>query len=1034
MLKRLQLVLFLFLLTGQAAFSTHTISGEIYWNHVGNRVFDVYVVHYHDCAGVNFTWVPLIVQGTSGSVNRNVTATSTSSEDYFSPTCTPSNPCVAQSYLRLTKNTGRYRVDLSSDTSCAYTFYTEDCCRMSYLTQITPGVNSTRILATMRLCGVDSSEWSSPRFVAPPHVNASDEGLRQISFLVNSSAGNDSVFYELVPPLNGASPQTYISGYSYTQPLTYAGYPQSSNGFALDPGKGQLVFTPTTANQSSAYAVRASTYKNKGQGWVLASQVTRDVIVHVQNAALNHFPYFKNPPSEIRICDSTNNYVDLVVLDSNQTDTLSLRVFGDIPNYQIENKGQTGRERRYRLWFNLGATQWRTRPYNFVVEVRDNHCISVAMGGAQVSMSLYATIDTSIFAATTIAVERTCNKVLFDINQLPTGVPAYWVLGSDTIQPNSFSHSIQQPGNTPVQLVLRYSSCTAVLKDTLRVDSIYHFQSKLTGMPAASCEGQEVKVKWITSGGLGNGRFLFDSVWQTSPDYVLFMQDTVYEFSVRDSSGCRVDTMLSPVVASALHAIRDSVVEVCAGNIEPFFLYATPMGGVSPYAVTWQSAVQNDSLVLQGNTTGTFRFTVTDSVGCMHSDSVEVRQRPSPVYHLTGADTHCYKDTFHLTVQHSLHTASTFFDWGQGFVGSANFKLSPQGDSTLFFHIRDSLNCTLSDSARLAYHGSRPFSLPPDAFLCQYDTLRLGWNETWEPDSFLWTSKLGHSADSFFHLIYLNPLTDTIELRAWDKTGCLYHDRMKIDAGKRPDIEFLIRDTKWCENDPDFLLVDSVVQTGGRWLINQVPDSLVSPSALMAGDHLLTYEFDSAGCASVNHQWVRIRQLPTVQPTVTNAQGQAPLQTQFSVSVLADTAYRLLWDFGNPSDFTDTSSQLFTGYTYANKGFYSPAIGVATDYCHYYTILDSAVEVLSGVGWAEQDRNFRIYPNPGKGLYTIENSTAAIYDLKLYDALGREIQFPEMEYGRSFQLDFRHLPAGTYLLKWRDEQKNRGSYIIIHHP
>lgn len=63
---------------------------------------------------------------------------------------------------------------------------------------------------------------------------------------------------------------------------------------------------------------------------------------------------------------------------------------------------------------------------------------------------------------------------------------------------------------------------------------------------------------------------------------------------------------------------------------------------------------------------------------------------------------------------------------------------------------------------------------------------------------------------------------------------------------------------------------------------------------------------------------------------------------------------------------------------------------------------------------------FKIYPNPSEGLFTIDNPNAKVASVVVYDMAGQQLH--HLTIGKQEWLNLTQLQAGTYLLQLLDEQ------------
>ncbi len=179
--------------------------------------------------------------------------------------------------------------------------------------------------------------------------------------------------------------------------------------------------------------------------------------------------------------------------------------------------------------------------------------------------------------------------------------------------------------------------------------------------------------------------------------------------------------------------------------------------------------------------------------------------------------------------------------------------------------------------------------------------------------------------------------------------------------------------------------------------------------------------------------------LPGVYPVtleVTNAWGSNTLTIQNFIEVLAlptasftynanqttvtfnnlsqnGDAYQ--WNFGDGA----TSQQVNPVHTYAMPGTYTVELTVVNN-CGAST-LQQMIMLVSGAGEAPWVSFFRLYPNPGSGLFTLEMQGEAQNELEftLFNNIGQLIDRQTADFGAGAlnkQFDYSRQPAGMYTL------------------
>ncbi|WP_051398050.1 T9SS type A sorting domain-containing protein [Runella limosa] len=73
---------------------------------------------------------------------------------------------------------------------------------------------------------------------------------------------------------------------------------------------------------------------------------------------------------------------------------------------------------------------------------------------------------------------------------------------------------------------------------------------------------------------------------------------------------------------------------------------------------------------------------------------------------------------------------------------------------------------------------------------------------------------------------------------------------------------------------------------------------------------------------------------------------------------------------------------------------------------------------------------YRLYPNPTTGFFTIESDSVEYDELACYDFTGKKIEINVEKDAEKLRGDIRHLPKGLYILKLTNESKNAKSWVV----
>lgn len=137
--------------------------------------------------------------------------------------------------------------------------------------------------------------------------------------------------------------------------------------------------------------------------------------------------------------------------------------------------------------------------------------------------------------------------------------------------------------------------------------------------------------------------------------------------------------------------------------------------------------------------------------------------------------------------------------------------------------------------------------------------------------------------------------------------------------------------------------------------------------------------------------------------------GISQIEVIPSAGYAEDTSYMVYWTLGKP----------FSGY--ATDGEYTISIGASLN-----GMIITALEDV------RENIRLNVYPNPTYEYVFIRTESMDYRNLKveLYSLEGKLIQKKDMD-ADLYQLDFRGLPGGTYILKVLDDRHKAGSFKII---
>jgi hypothetical protein len=144
--------------------------------------------------------------------------------------------------------------------------------------------------------------------------------------------------------------------------------------------------------------------------------------------------------------------------------------------------------------------------------------------------------------------------------------------------------------------------------------------------------------------------------------------------------------------------------------------------------------------------------------------------------------------------------------------------------------------------------------------------------------------------------------------------------------------------------------------------------------------------------------------------------NQSGNDVTFQGSAARGNTYR--WDFGDGS----TSNLQNPTHTFQNAGTYVVTLTVSDGICE--DSFEESIRIENGLSLTDLVAgSFRLYPNPGNGIFRLEAHTHTPSDLQVvvFDLQGRQLMASPVVRSNHIQqsIDLSDRPAGSYLLQLR---------------
>lgn len=311
-------------------------------------------------------------------------------------------------------------------------------------------------------------------------------------------------------------------------------------------------------------------------------------------------------------------------------------------------------------------------------------------------------------------------------------------------------------------------------------DTICIFDSLQIGMPASAL---------FTSYAWSPATLLDDDSIARPLAYV--PADTAFVLQVTDTFGC----VFSDTVEIFTHALPvvnagpDTV--VCAGDsivlggnttgpAGSVFAWSSPLLLTDPTATNPVAAVPQDTF---------FVVTVTDTNGCLNSDTIVIGTFPLPLADAGAGDTVCFADIV-LLGGFPAGPAGASYQWTPtgilDFDTIANPQLAVTSVMGFNLQVTDTNTCVSNDSVYVAIHPQFSLIAGADTTVCQNDTFSIGLPVSTAFESFQWFPIANVADDTVAQTSAW--ISDTVEftLVATDTFGCSVADTFIVNAFPLP--------------------------------------------------------------------------------------------------------------------------------------------------------------------------------------------------------------------------------------------------------
>lgn len=268
---------------------------------------------------------------------------------------------------------------------------------------------------------------------------------------------------------------------------------------------------------------------------------------------------------------------------------------------------------------------------------------------------------------------------------------------------------------------------------------------------------------------------------------------------------------------------------------------------------TWNTAAGSQTITI--NTAGEYIVQVSNSDGCIESDSINLTVSPMPVVDLGNDTSICDGNTLILDAGNAGFT----FDWN---TSESSQTINTSGSGTYSVVVSGGPGCTDEDSITINIFTNPTVNLGNDTSICSGDTITIDPQNTGA--KYQWST-----AESTQSIMISTAATYSVTVT--DVNGCLGYDEIELSVNPLPTVEVTAPNNICLESG----VIDINVSPFGGVLtgIGLTGDQFdpKSPDVIQEQPAWIGYTYtDNNGCTSVDSTSITVRAEPNPQQWVSD--------------------------------------------------------------------------------------------------------------------------------------------------------------------
>lgn len=507
------------------------------------------------------------------------------------------------------------------------------------------------------------------------------------------------------------------------------------------------------------------------------------------------------------------------------------------------------------------------------------------------------------------------------------------------------------------------------------------------------CVGDTVLISSLTSGAVNN--YLWSNNMTTANITVFPLNSSYYSLVVTDTIGCQnIDSVFQQVNPMPNVSINPSASQICIGDSISF----TAVPNINPVNFAWNTGATSSTIIETPSTNCNYYVTVTDSVGCMGSDTTSIIVHSLPLISFSPANAGvCIGDSVVITAN-SAPAASSFL-WSTN-SNTQSISVAPLVNTSYSVVVTDIHNCVDSASHTVAVYSLPMVSISPSSStICDGDTVSLGVSSNHPIQSVLWSNSQTSTN------INVNPSsTQSFWVKLTDTNSCENVDTASVQVIARPSCAINAFPDTICSIDSSIVSYTGTATSAAQYNWDFDGATIISGSG--GSPHILRW----------NNAGLKYITLDVTENACTSYPDTATVMVYLTPSVIFEALPEdaclgelvnftnktpnistYFWDFGDLSTNKDTSSLENPSYIYNQTGAYMVNLNV-----------------LNNEGCSANGSSYvNVYPNP---------IAAFVAKPKLVDVLDATVNFTDVSVGAvSWSYDF-------------GEPTNVNNYSNLQHP